>query len=550
MKLHVLLDSSITPNSSSGDIVLVSNYNNNNTFLGKVYLLDFETTFTSPEVREEIYKIFSLFDGDYRKIINTAYVKFFLPIFAIVNNIKEILNYAPVDGIVLYEGGNTPFFISEGAEGEGARKGYRTNWMVNAYVYGAFNKQYKCEWVNKGGHGIKNWWLNKQYSLTLVVNRLIKGVLVKNKPSFENTTPRIISVVSLPLQKRNIESLTSFIKTDSIQYLSYNPKLLNSNNVSYVNELSFVELSRVIFSSFRVKLPKTIELFNVSSRSLVKELKYCKLKYDIYEKRLDKAVRLSCPSDETIVLSNTTAGFDMVSIHNVAKKQGLKHINMQYVAMGKILYPELELADTYYLYSQKTYEFYKKYSSIYKLYLPLKNNKSNKISSEGIVFTIFTQPDSYAQEYVDYLNVILPVIKSRIRKIKIIIKPHYRQKDLTSLYYFRDIYSFVRVAEPDESVDKLLAISTIAMTMHSSVIFEAMMNDVPMIVYNPNDKYHDDVYNNDICFPEVNFVINEPLESITILENIDAYKINYEQRLGNFVSSSEATTDIKKILCI
>jgi len=103
------------------------------------------------------------------------------------------------------------------------------------------------------------------------------------------------------------------------------------------------------------------------------------------------------------------------------------------------------------------------------------------------------------------------------------------------------------VAAPNENVASLLNHASVIMSICSSVIFEAMMNYVPSIIYNPNDKYHSFVYNNDYCFPEVNIITNNPLESLDILDKYDDYYNTFLRNLQLFIKGYGASTDIKGI---
>ena len=249
-----------------------------------------------------------------------------------------------------------------------------------------------------------------------------------------------------------------------------------------------------------------------------------------------------------LFFSNTTVGDDMVAIDSVARTYNLRHVNLQYVSMGRVIYPDLDLADEYYLYAQRTYKLYSSLNSSYRYYLPLQHKIEKKTDQKEVVFVIFMQPDSWEKDYLLYFDMVLPEIVRLDIYVKIIIKPHYRQNNIQILKQYQDKYGFLRVAAPDESVESLLNNATFAMSICSSVIFEAMMNHVPTIVYNPEGRYDDYVYKNDICFPNVNIVITEAEETLSVLENWNQNKIDFESRLDRFISESGANTDINEIL--
>ena len=85
-------------------------------------------------------------------------------------------------------------------------------------------------------------------------------------------------------------------------------------------------------------------------------------------------------------------------------------------------------------YARRTYDLYKYYSDKFRLYLPLtKGGQKRGNLNKTIVFSIFTQPDSFGKEYVDYLRLVLPEIMKSNTDIKVIVKPHYRQDNVDEL---------------------------------------------------------------------------------------------------------------------
>jgi hypothetical protein len=242
-----------------------------------------------------------------------------------------------------------------------------------------------------------------------------------------------------------------------------------------------------------------------------------------------------------------TFGMDIVSCHDLAKDMLWRHLNLQYVTMARILYPNLELADDFYLFSRRTYDLYSAYSNSYKYYLPLGNKQTSGVKKTGqVVLTIFMQPDSFVYDYFDYLRNLLPLVDSK--RVKIVIKPHYRQNLMDELYEIVKPYSFVSVAGLHDSCEDLLVSTDIALSIHSSVIFEALLNNVMCLVYNPDGKYDDSIYNNDICYPEVNFVISKPQETIDYIENCEYYKKQYVERRMTFVQNNHCELSLEEIL--
>ena len=71
--------------------------------------------------------------------------------------------------------------------------------------------------------------------------------------------------------------------------------------------------------------------------ALERELKYLVQKYAIYEERLRQTIMNVTWSDKTVMVTNTTVGMDMMVCRNIARQVGWRHINLQYVSMGRVL---------------------------------------------------------------------------------------------------------------------------------------------------------------------------------------------------------------------
>lgn len=554
MKLHLLLDSDIVPDVKDGDIVLISPYNRSLNLQGMVHHIDVTIANGSEVVAEEIRDLFSHLGHPFHAIMNTAYVRFFQPIEIVLMNVEREIRVSDISEIVLYEGGEEPCFISEGAEGEGERRGYKTNFMVNAYVKKQYEDKLKVSWVQKQAQWktkLSCYWRCEKQILRLIASRSVKRLRDSQKIIIDESVKNahIVSVISLLLQKRHLEPILNDSKDRHI-YLSYNRLLVDNKLVYPILELPLVVLFKtwVNLCTGRFFCKHIFEYKCIKSRILIRELLYCLFKYTIYSERLNYTMSKLKDIPLHLMVSNTTVGDDMISIHDAASKMRMKHINIQYVSMDKALYPILDLADEYYLYSRKIYELYKQYSDCYRYYLPLRKEFESRVLPLKLTYTIFSQPDSFSRDYIDYLNCLCPVIKEMNLDVKVIVKPHYRQVDVEEYEKISREFDFLEIASPEDSVEELLKKTSIAMSIHSSVIFEAMMNGVPTIVYNANDKYHEDVYNEDYCYPEVNFVIEEPLQTMGILKNYTDYCIDFHNRLRRFVESSDAKVSIREIL--
>lgn len=554
MKLHILLDSQKEVGFDNDDIVLLSSVRQQSNITGRICYIDRNIILESTSVRNEILNLFDSFDEHYQNIANAAYSRLFQQLFTIMANVDRLLQGEIIDTIVLYEGAEIPFFSAKGGEGEGEKKNYTSNMMINAFLFNQYHNEYEIEWKYKKScfsTFVKNYLRNRLEFLKLILTRVFLWLKNRNVKTLSLSNEiTSISVISLILQKRHIDSILPYTKDEGKGhvYFSYNRQIVDYNKVLPIKELNILQLLNIILKVKKYRVATSLSVFGVSTSSLVREMIFMMAEYEILESRLRYTLdgyKLS----GALMLSDTTVGKVMIASRNLARELSMRHVNIQHVTMMRILYPVLDLADEYYMYARRTYELYRQYSEHFKYYLPLINNEEKDIAKgDIIVFSVFMQPDSFSQEYIFYLNLVLPEIAKAEREIKVIIKPHYRQPDVEGLKRMLSIYPFVKVAEPDESVTEILTSTTIAMSINSSVIFETMMSRIPTIVYNQDDRYHDIVYNNDVCYPEVNFVIEDPLATMKILNNIEHYYDLFRDRLCRFSCNYSCETDLKTIL--
>lgn len=151
--------------------------------------------------------------------------------------------------------------------------------------------------------------------------------------------------------------------------------------------------------------------------------------------------------------------------------------------------------------------------------------------SSNLVLSIFMQPDSFVYDYLKLFSELFPLLKQESKPVKVIIKPHYRQNKINDIIKIAELYDFVHIVGLHDSCEEILNESHLALSINSSVIFEALTNQIMCLVYNPNNKYNDSIYNNDICFPDVNFVVSSPYEIIGYINNYNKYNIEYHKRL-------------------
>jgi CDP-glycerol glycerophosphotransferase (TagB/SpsB family) len=135
------------------------------------------------------------------------------------------------------------------------------------------------------------------------------------------------------------------------------------------------------------------------------------------------------------------------------------------------------------------------------------------------------------------------MIESLDCKIKVIVKPHYRQDRIDEFEALTDKYDFANLAKPGELCSNILRMSTICMSISSSVIFEAMTNYKPCIIYNPNHKFDYDVYESGICYPEINFVTDKVEDTLELVNNMVRLLGDYKTRYDNYIINNNCVTN-------
>lgn len=545
MNLHVLINYNKYISCNIDDIVLLSSDNTvslPNTV--KSVVIDNLLGYESQEVYYMVNSFFKIIGEKYYPVSNASYVRFFQPITNIIFNVEKIINEEKIDKIYLYGGSSHVFLSSEGAEGEVERKGnYQTNWMVNAILYEKFKDKYCIEWVNKEWafkSGIRNaiWrWKICISILVMLIKRACLDFGEKTNKMRYNCLNGTISIVDFALQKDHLDKVICSATGRNAKFFTLNKQFaMMCPDTSYIPELSVINYITLWFRTF-FRYRKPVSFFGIKNRCILKELDYLLLIYNIRKNRLLRYFE-DVDLHKTIMVTDMTYGSDIVSVHSFSKLKGMKHVNIQHVSMGKRLVPNLELADEYFIYAKRTFELFKHYSKSFRFFFPTFNNGNrDNIQKVKPVLVIFLQPGRFLNDYLFLMEHLFPQIKAN--SCSIVVKPHYRQfdADMEKVYNICDHYNFVRVAQKDEAVVGLLEKADMSLTINSSVIFESMTYGVPSIIYNPQDNYNSIIYNNDICFPDVNFVVNDIQGIVTVLSCVKEYKDMFKERLSIFLTT-------------
>ena len=236
-----------------------------------------------------------------------------------------------------------------------------------------------------------------------------------------------------------------------------------------------------------------------------------------------------------ILISNMTFGSDITFIKKLSEEIGGSHFNYQSVNMSVMSYPQIRLADFFYLYNNFSYDFYKKLDSSYRYYLPIYNDIDNFFLNDKdlLKITIFTQPDVFTELYIDFIKKLNILITENNLPIEIIVKLHYRQ-DKVDL--FTDLISTCAnftLADSNISLVELFSNSNFIMSMTSAVLFEAFQYNCPAVIVDLNKMNTKYIEIN--CLTQVNFVVNDFTKLIEILKNPYKYHVLYKKRRKKFI---------------
>ncbi len=549
------------------DIVLTQDFNyyfkNKNT--KKVILTNFSLVDENPIIAKSINEMFVLFPKEYLRYRNTFYMRVFRPMYSIIKQIEDIVKQRGVDELILVGGSEHLFLSLHAAEGEGAKWWYKTSWFLNTIIKQYFDKQIPILWIRKASK-------HKLIFINIIRDNLIlyKGILKKFVLSFisvkntlvgydlSNKKTPIVSVINLPLQYVHLNSIFNDIKELDPTYIVPNKiKLGGGGDIIRNHPIGLMQLIRLVYREIRLKKikQKNVEFFlfdkkiNISTKKikLAASLTNFHFLYRKYElTKLFKQIRLP---KHTQLVTDMTFGEDIILCNEIAKQYGLRHFNFQYVAMSKMLFPQINLADDYYLYSKSTYELYKKHSNTYKYYLPVKMNPEEHENTIAHTFriVIFTQPDKYTERYLFFIRLFFERIYAEKLSVQVIIKPHYRQNRLYEFEKIVSRFNFSKLVGKSDSCEDLILNSDLSVSMTSSVLFESLMLGKMATIINLDGQDEDFIFNNDICFPQINFVVKSIDELITIIEKYPEYLENYKERYNVFMKEQKAIPDYERL---
>lgn len=560
MKLIIDIDSLIENSSCLEDTIVLTNntslFGNNIYHFNVSYLDEYEYT------AQSINSFFEKLPDEFSPLRNVVYMRVFRPVFALIRQTEDLILEYNIDQIILNGGGNFPFITLYGGEGEGDYKFYKPSSLHNYFVYLYFKDSVNVAWINKQNSfyvNIKHRLRENILSLKFIKRATIYTIKgnknnTENKEirSYENLTfvfGRVSYNNFIGLLDSSLLEKTLFIKPITLKLVP------NLNSISY--KVSFLDYVKAYIKYLRLKqmtscknialnlFGKTVEF---KSNILLKALRYSYVEYYANYISLNRKLDKTKFSNQAKFISNITFGEELTLINSISKNHKLPHYNFQSVAMSKMWYPQVDLADKYFMYTKESYEFYNKLDSSYRFYLPVKNSKNRYIDfnkKNNLIVTLFTQPDRYADYYLDFIQEFKSSLNKINLKIDLIIKPHYRQNKMSEFIKLVGEKKNISLEETSSKPIDFINKSDFIISMTSSVIFEAFQHNCPAIVLDISGNDSKFIQLN--CMPDVNYVVKSIEEVIDILNNPIKYTKKYIDRRDEYIASNKAA-DYKKYL--
>lgn len=562
MKLEFDIDGKLSEQEISSDrIILTTNYSllrhSSNVILINKSLVD-----DSPYVADAINKLFSDFPDAFFPIRNGFYMRIMRPIFSVIFQIECLLEGQKVDHILLNGGAKFPFLTMFGGEGEGESWMFEPSWLYNYFVYKYFNNKIRISWTNKRLFSSLRCFhfIREQIIQLKFYKRLLRNIGNYGSERSRNIKQfKYIIFTSGSLQRDHILRTLGFIDFEQALFVSPVGYTSNKNYNELYYQYKFSDYASVLRAWRRdTKLISAENLnmkffkkdISISREILLRALKFSYVEYHINFNSINRLLsKVSMESNPTFI-SNRTFGDDVILVNNLAKRFDGSHFNYQAVAMSIMWYPQVKLADKFYMYTKLSWEFYRKLDPSYKYYFPTfdREEVSELKNPDCLTVAIFTQPDSLTPRYLNFLYDLDKMLKDNVvENVFVKIKPHYRQNDIRS---FENI-----VAESDffELVDKSVKPSELfeqcdyAISMTSSVLFEAVQFNCPAIVLDLNGINKSFVEIN--CVPQVNYVLHNYASLLSLFQNPIEYKIRYFERRKSFLANEGSKVYIGDFTC-
>ncbi|MBR2616248.1 MAG: hypothetical protein IKC69_06185 [Clostridia bacterium] len=482
---------------------------------------------------------------------NSFYDAIFRRLVTVTRQLEAILGEG-IQEMILVGGGTKPFFTLHRGEGEGEKLLYRSSWLLAPVLeaYFAGREGLTLRRIGKKSDlslSLLHFYRESRFLLHAFFAEWKRCLLTKKESRLTPDDPRPIAAVPLVLNLQ-LRHMTSLLADQS----RVRPVYLIPSSLTYDEDFNgdFIRMTglgpfaflRELLHFGRIRIQKKDVSFSceglkctIPRRILRRISRTVTMTYRPYAVLAERAMK-SLPKKPDFVLTDYTFGFQASHVRALTKKMGIPHYNFQYVAMGRVLLPDLDLADRYYLHTRSTWELYHAHHPSFLLYLPVSGKKHPQREEKGLSVSVFLQPDSYALRYYDALEKLFSALSEAGTEARVVIKPHYRQNETERFDELARRFSFVSLAGKEDSVAKLLLQSDFSMSMTSSVLFESVTLGTPGIILDFDGHDTDFIDRNDCCVRQVNHRARSPEDVVALLSAPEDAKRIYAERREAFLA--------------
>lgn len=496
----------------------------------------------SEEPRKAIEKYLSNQASEVQIIKNTFYSNLVAPIHSMVSQINKIIKEKKIEELVLVKGSKHVFCSFELAECEGNPVMYKRYWLFNSIIQQYFCKtNIRITWKKRdkltGLYKIMNCWREHIIRMREVFVEFYRYIKAKYKTNHYIYEENGINTVCFANLQGQYEFIKAYLKNCSdIVPIFVTPKAFDNECVVVKGVISPLKVINNLRISYRVMREPYYDYLFIDNRKIYLDRKSIQAaiitELFIYNNAIDRVIntyeRIGYRNFKCMITC-MSQGRSMVKYTEAAKRLHMKHINYQYVSLGKRCFPIMDLADEYYVYEIGSYAFYREKSTVFRFYLP--QLKSNHIECEQTI-VIYTQPDQYADLYLRFIELFLHHASNLKHRFKIIIKLHYRQnrkEDFDKLQSFEN----VRVVTNEYSIIELMNLSTFCISMTSSVLAEATFYKVPAFIYVEDEGLLQYIVKSGVGYPEINYIVRNVDELSEKIQSFD--KDEYQNRYNSFL---------------
>lgn len=501
--------------------------------------IQFHSANTLPELSQEINDFFEALPGSIQFMKNDFYAAFYRPYQSLVYQIEAIRASHSIGKIILLGGAKFRLFGVKNGMGEGNPMFFNKALMLNTLLYQQYHGQLEVVWQHK------DTWLKAaafqclrfvfeslQFVKFFVVNLFAKNTDIEG----QSKKADVVGIVDTQVKARLLKKLV--IREQA--HLMVIPK---SESAQLGGEAIFYQFRLVdVLAGLRAAL-SMLSLIGVKSKPAIGNIRLSWgvfgmssipeiISYQIKKRALARTMKkLKAHNPDLIYISNSTFGTDMVVMRDAAHDAGLQLKNYQCVSFAPVWYPDMELANEYYLYDRNSFQFYQKRSPSYRYYMPdlsINRKKYEKLKSSPEII-IFTQPDDFADFYIDFLQQFADLKTDMGLKVKL----HYRQNKVEDFVRLSNDNENIEILEQIVDVAVLLETCDLAMSVSSSVLQQATFIGCPGVIYATGNEPVDAVAKT-ICFPEINFIVKSAFELLKVAEEYELNYRQYEQKRNNF----------------